>query len=131
MRLTYLVMLLSIGMIVGAGCNRDDAESTTAAPAPTAAPDVAPVPTQAPTAPPATMPADAGAMDDVTAKANELLQQGMNYVKENKLDLAEKTLTQLEGMKAQLPAEWSPRIEQLRTAINAAKAGGKLPGMGK
>jgi hypothetical protein len=55
----------------------------------------------------------------------------MQYVNENKLDLAEKALTQLEGMKAQLPPEWAPKIENLRSAINAAKVGGKLPGLGK
>jgi hypothetical protein len=71
-------------------------------------------------------------MTAATTKANELLQQGLQYAKENKLDLAEKTLTQLEGMKSQLPPEWGPKIEQLRTAISTAKVGsGKLPSLGK
>jgi hypothetical protein len=78
--------------------------------------------------------AAAAKADDASAavqtKAQELLDQTMTYVKENKFELAEKALTQLDGMKAQLPAEWGPRIEQARSALNAAKASGavKVPG---
>ena len=79
------------------------------------------------------MPAAANdAMAAAQTKATELLEQGMTYVKENKLDLAEKALTQLEGMKDKLPAEWAGKIDSLKSALNAAKAtGGKMPAMPK
>ncbi|MBC8105638.1 MAG: hypothetical protein H7Z14_03530 [Anaerolineae bacterium] len=124
------------------GCNKDEATPATP-PAPSSpsspAKPSAELTTPAPSATntpvvPATPPA--AAANDASAaavtKANELLQQGLNYVKENKLDLAEKTLTQLDGMKGSLPADWPPRIDQLRSAIQAAKLGsGKLPGLPK
>ena len=126
------------------GCNKDEATPTTpAAPSSPSAPakptaDMTPAPgaTNMPaTNAPATNAPAAAANDASSAavtKANELLQQGLNYVKENKLDLAEKTLVQLEGMKSSLPADWSPKIEQLRSAIQAAKLGnGKMPSLPK
>ena len=63
----------------------------------------------------------------IQGEGQKLLDQAMQYIKENKLDLAEKALAQLDGMKAQLPAEWAPRIEQARTALNTAKGASKLP----
>src|SRR5687768_520207 len=126
MRCTFLS--LAEMLVMALGCKDESTPSSTSSPP---APQVAPVPTDARTGPPTTVPAGGAAMTDATAKANELLQQGLSYVNENKLDLAEKALAQLEGMRSQLPAEWGPRIEQLRTAINTAKVGSKLPGMGR
>jgi len=87
---------------------------------------------------PATPPAAAnGAAADASnatqAQAKQLMDQAMQYIKENKLDLAEKAVNQLDGLKSQLPAEWGPRIDQVHSALNAAKASGgvgglKLPG---
>ena len=130
-RLTIASMLMASAVIVG--CNKDD---TTAPPRPTADSSSTPSMTTPAATPPAmTTPTTAPANDAMaaaTTKANELLQQGMQYVKENKLDLADKTLTTLDGMKSQLPADWPPKIDQLRSAIQAAKLGsGKMPSLPK
>jgi len=120
------------------GCNKDQATPATP-PAPSSpsspAKPGAEMTTPAPVAPGATN-APAAAANDASAaavtKANELLAQGMTYVKEHKLELAEKSLNQLDSMKAQLPAEWPPKIDQLRSAIQAAKLGsGSVPGLPK
>ena len=63
----------------------------------------------------------AGAMP---AEAQKLMDQTLQYIKENKMDLAEKGLTQLESMKSSIPAAYHPKIDQVRTAFNAAKSGG-------
>jgi hypothetical protein len=59
----------------------------------------------------------------------------MQYIKDNKLDLADQTLTKLEQNKASLPAAVQDRLPQARSALNAAKASSgagvqvpKLPG---
>ena len=150
--LKFAATIVAATLLVG--CNKDESTSTPAAPSgqstpatpapttPANTPANAPKPpADAPTNPPPAQlpssPVPAGGANDATkseavTKANELLQQGLQYVKDNKLELAEKTLTQLEGMKGQLPAEWGPKIEQLKSAIQAAKlGGGKLPGLGK
>jgi len=65
----------------------------------------------------------AAAAGAVQQQAQTLLDQTVTYIKENKMDLAEKSLTQLEGLKPKLPAEWHPRIDQARKAFTAAKTG--------
>ena len=86
------------------------------------------------TAAPAAASAATKAAADMTAavkdQAEKLLTDAANYIKENKLDLADKAVTQLEQMKPQLPAEYGPRIDDLRKAVNALKTTGgiKLPG---
>jgi len=67
-----------------------------------------------------------------SAKAQELLDQAMQYIKDNKYDLADKTLTQLEGMKASLSPTMQKSVDQARTMLTTAKAGGgiKLPSLG-
>ena len=147
-----------------AGCERDDTTTTgsgtgTGAPSgtgttatPAASTDTPPPPTTAPTS---TLP-DTGALvgaaqtaaetattqpaaatAEVQQQAQTLLDQTVTYVKENKMELAEKSLTQLESLKPKLPAEWHPRIDQARKAFAAAKTGqglkldGLLPGSAK
>jgi hypothetical protein len=82
------------------------------------------------TAAPATQPAAPGSAD---GEAQTMLNQAMTYIKENKYDLADKTLTKLEGMKASLSPTLQKGVAQARTALNAAKAGGgvKLPALGQ
>lgn len=102
------------------------AVATPAAPAGTAAtaPDAA-----TPAAPAATAvsPSDgamvAGALTD---QAQKLLDQAAQYIKDNKLDLADKAVGQLEEMKPKLPADWASKIDALKAAVTTAKAGGGL-----
>ncbi len=67
----------------------------------------------------------------VTTQAEKLLADATTYVKENKVDLADKAIKQLEDMKSQLPAEYGPKIDQLRKSLDAIKASGgvKIPGL--
>jgi hypothetical protein len=73
----------------------------------------------------------AAAGSDMTAEASKLIEQATTYVKENKWDLAESTVKKLEGMKASLPAEYQPQVDNVRKMLDTAKAAGgvKLPGM--
>ena len=73
--------------------------------------------------------ADAAA-GDTTAKATELLNQVTTYVKENKLDLAEKALVQLEKLKPQLPAAYQSKVDTARTMFDTAKKGQGLKDIG-
>jgi hypothetical protein len=70
-----------------------------------------------------------------TTEAQKLLDQALTYIKENKLELADKTITQLEGMKASLPTAMQTRVADARNLLNAAKTGGgklpALPGLAK
>lgn len=59
-------------------------------------------------------------------QATKLLDETMTYIKENKLDLAEKSLTAAEKLKPQLPTSYGPRIDQARTALDAAKKTGLI-----
>ena len=65
-------------------------------------------------------------------EANKLLDQATAYVKENKYELADKTLSQLEASKASLPQAIQDRLANARSALNAAKAGNglQIPGLG-
>jgi len=58
-----------------------------------------------------------------------LIDQATAYVKDNKLDLADSTIKQLEGMKASLPAEYQGKIDELRSLFDKAKTA--MPGMPK
>lgn len=96
----------------------------------TAAKDSAAQAASATTAPAVPPPAEGAAPSagDKTAEAQKLLDQAMSYIKDNKLELADKSLTQLEGMKASLPAGWGDKIDAARKAFTAAKASGNLLG---
>jgi hypothetical protein len=66
------------------------------------------------------------ATDAKTAEAQKLLDQALQYIKDNKLDLADKALTQLDGMKASLPASFAPKIDDAKKLLATAKASGLL-----
>lgn len=74
----------------------------------------------------------AAAGADVSAEATKLIDQATTYIKENKWDLAESTVKQLEGMKASLPADYQGQVDNVRKMLDTAKAaagsGIKLPG---
>jgi len=65
-------------------------------------------------------------------QAKTMLDQAMQYVKQNKYDLAEKTLNQVEAHKASLPKTLQDQITTVRAALTTAKAGGglQIPGLG-
>ena len=100
---------------------------TPATPSAPAAP-VIPTPPAAPTASPAT-PATPSATATAESQADTLIAQATQYVKDNKLDLADQAVTKLQGMKGSLPATYGPTIDNLKTMLDAAKAkNGVLPG---
>jgi hypothetical protein len=121
------------------------AAQPTAAPTPSAAqPEVpaAPAKPMAQPAAPTTMPAAAevkaaaAKTASAVAPANQALAQDaqakltqvMGYIKDNRLDSADTLLKQLEAKKASLPAAIQPKVDQARTALDAAKAlGNKMP----
>lgn len=76
----------------------------------------------------------ADANSEITAKASELIDQAKEYIKENKWDMAESAVKQLEAMKGSLPAEYQGQVENVRKMFDTAKAtsggagGIKLPG---
>lgn len=55
---------------------------------------------------------------DYKAKMDEAMQ----YVKEHKLELADKTLAQIESRKASIPTEYHTKIDSVRKMIDSAKA---------
>ena len=79
----------------------------------------------------------AGVNAAVSTKAQELMDQVAQYMKDKKWSDAESALKQLEAMKAQLPVEWQKKIDALRASLTSAKAAGgdikapELPGMTK
>ena len=77
--------------------------------------------------PAAAAPESGAAVGSATEQqATKLLDETMTYIKENKLDLAEKSLTAAEKLKPQLPTSYGPRIDQARTALDAAKKTGLI-----
>ena len=126
------------------------ADATTASPSATPVPPVPPVTPDTSTAAPAaasdpaaaaaaaaaaTQP-DGAAAAATTAQAQTMLDQTITYIKENKMELAEKSLAQLEALKPKLPAAYHSKIDSVRKAFNAAKSGqglkldSLLPGSG-
>jgi hypothetical protein len=75
-------------------------------------------------------PAAGSAASGSTAEAQKLLDQASQYIKENKWDLADQTLTSLEAMKSQLPASVGTQIDSTRKLLNTARSGGSLLGGG-
>lgn len=69
----------------------------------------------------------AAASDADTAKATSLLAQVTEYLKDNKLDLAEKALNQLDGMKGSLPKAIQDQIDAAHSALKAKKAASMIP----
>jgi len=103
---------------------------------PTAAPAPAPAPTAAVPATPAPPAGDtASAMDAAKLQAEKLLTDAATYAKENKLELADKAIAGLEELRPKLPAEYGPKIDQVKKLVESAKAaaakmpaGVKIPG---
>ena len=155
MRLNYLYAAVLAGSMCVVGCEKS--ESTPATPAAPTAPATPKMSTPAtepamtapatpaapasssiaipppPAAAAAVAPAATQAVATTDAEAQKMLDEAMAYIKDNKLDLADKTVTQLEGMKSSLSPTLQSGVEKARTMLDAAKAGGgiKLPSLGK
>jgi len=106
------VLCVAVGLVIG-GCGKNE-------PAPSTTGSTGTMGTAATTGVGATVNTASA------AEAQKLMDQATQYIKDNKLDLADKTVTQLEGMKGQLPAEYGPKIDELKKMVDAAKTG--LPG---
>jgi len=63
---------------------------------------------------------------DAQSNAQKLLEQAIAYINENKLDLADKTLTQLEGMG--LPDSFASQIADARKLLDAKKSADSVQG---
>lgn len=71
----------------------------------------------------ATAPSNSAVSAADTTQAQTLLDQAMQYIKDNKLNDADTVLTKLEAMKSKLPADWASKIDSARAAYNSAKTG--------
>jgi hypothetical protein len=69
------------------------------------------------------------ATDAMTTQASTLIDQGMQYVKENKWDMADKTMTQLDAMKDKIPASLQPKYDQLKALYEKSKPAAAAPKM--
>jgi hypothetical protein len=143
MRILTSTALLSVAVtVIGCDNNENPAPAPTppAAPAPVPQATTPPPPTADPTmtdpaqnATPATPPggATAAATDATTAEATTLMDQTVQYVKENKWDLADASMKKLDAIKDQLPESLKPRYAQVKTMYDTAKVGKSIsvPGM--
>lgn len=64
----------------------------------------------------------AGVSEQATDQAGKLIDQATTYIKENKLDLAEKALNQAETYKASLPEALQTKLADARKMLQDAKA---------
>lgn len=150
MKATIRVVSLVLLALAFAGCDKGDNTNTpapTAPPKPTASNDMgaaaekaagdaqkaaADAKHEADAAASNAADAGASAMAAVETQAKGLLEQAQNYIKENKLDLAEKAVTQLDALKSKLPAEWASKIDNVKSMLETAKKGAaalpSLPG---
>jgi vacuolar-type H+-ATPase subunit H len=63
------------------------------------------------------------------AEAQKLLDEAMDYIKNNKLEVAEQSVAKLESMQTSLPASMQQAVVQARSALDVAKKASGLPGM--
>ena len=68
------------------------------------------------------------AAEATTAEAQKLLEQATQYINENKWDLAEKTIAQLDGMKASLPESLRTQVDNARKLLETRRTAGDVGG---
>ena len=107
-------MLIGAALLIGCDSKEEKKEVPTVPPSSPMSP-MTPKADQT-AAPDAAIPKGAGAQAAVN------LDKVADYIKSNKLDLADKTLTQIEANKDALSPDLQKRVDQLRAALNAAKA---------
>ncbi|MEI8198001.1 MAG: hypothetical protein WCI73_19075, partial [Phycisphaerae bacterium] len=56
-------------------------------------------------------------------QAKPLLEQALEYIEQDKYDLAEKKLKELDEIRDRLPVEWAVEIDQTRTALHFKQLG--------
>jgi hypothetical protein len=117
---------LSAASLCAAAMTLAACDSGTTTPPPPAGPTTAPAPSAVTAATQAVTDAANDAVKAAQAKIDEVAQ----YIKDNKLDAADKALTELETNKASLPADIQAKLPELRTLLDTAKkaAAVKLPG---
>ena len=121
------ILMFAVPVVAGMAFVGCDTKSNTPAPAtpPSSATPAAPTADAVKTATDAAKTAAA----NVSADAQKLLDEVTQNIKDNKMQLAEDGLKKLEAMKPSLPADWAPKIDQARSAFDAAKkAAALLPG---
>jgi hypothetical protein len=75
------------------------------------------------TVPAATVPTAATeAAATLASKADGLLATATQAIKDKKWDIADGAVTQLENLKPSLPTAYGPKIDQVKTLLNGAKA---------
>ncbi len=62
------------------------------------------------------------AANDLTAMATQKLNEAVQYIKDNKVDAADKIVSELENQKASLPAAVQQRLADVRKMVDTAKA---------
>ncbi len=136
-----MAALLAGAVLVGCDSKSDSTTTPPATPPPVK--PQADSGTATPVVPPAMSDAAAKAQasaTDMTAKAQTdaaaQLTQVMQYIKDNKYDLADQSLSKLEANKASFPDAIQKQIESARSALTAAKSSGgmkmpDMPNMGK
>ncbi len=121
-RISRFACVLAAGLAVGmVGCEKSDT-TTPATPTNPPAPQPQAVQNAVQNMASSAQSAAKEAAATVTAEAQKLLDQATQYIKENKMDLADTTIKKLEEMKAQLPAEWQAKIADARAMFDKAKA---------
>ncbi|MCC6422557.1 MAG: hypothetical protein IT447_03695 [Phycisphaerales bacterium] len=65
----------------------------------------------------------ASVSDAAVKEAQTKIEQAITYIKENKLDLAEKALTELDKIKDKLPESIQSQLANAHSMLNAAKSG--------
>lgn len=63
-----------------------------------------------------------GASSDASSQAQEWLDKAVQYVKENKYDLADQALAKVEAMKDQLPPAMQTQLASARNMLQGARA---------
>ena len=120
---TSFAVVAAIALATVAGCGKEESAPTAppAQPAPNAVKDI-----QAQGKALADQAAAQGqaVAKDLTALATQKLDQAVKYVKENKVDLADKIVAELEKEKASLSPALQQRLADVRKMIDAAKASG-------
>ena len=66
--------------------------------------------------------ADQNGMNQTVSDAQALIEAATKHINENKLDLAEKALKQLDKLRADLPDSLNQKIDAAKAALTAAKA---------